>query len=77
MKDEYAIVVFSLLEESVKLDAQKRLEDITVQSVPNMEEAEATKVIEHYERMTRDTDDILDLDVDEEGLKLLKEKMNG
>ena len=55
---ENAFVFFTLLNESYRLEAQDRLEDIVVTSVPHMEGSNSKSVIDSYKRQA---DDILDL----------------
>ena len=71
MLEEYAVTVLFLVNESMKLEASDRLDDIMTSSVGNMEKENAEKVIRFYERQSKDASEIIDLDRDKDaGQKL-------
>lgn len=62
--NEYSLRVLYMLNESIRIDAYHRLEDITITSLPHIEEASTRKeIIDSYQNKV---DGIIDLDEDPE-----------
>ena len=70
---EKAVIFFTLLNESYKLSAEEKLQEITVVSVPHLENGEARKVIGSYEQATRDIMDMIKDDNNYDNISKLKE----
>ena len=66
---------FSLLDRLYKLDAEEKLQAITVASVPHMDSKDAKNVIRSYEHMSRDIMEVLEEDDNFDNLSKLKGKM--
>lgn len=67
--EEYSISVFYLVQEAIKLEATERLDQIAVNAVPHLEEADAQRIISSYESRARD--EVIDLERDD----MAKEKL--
>jgi len=68
--DEYSLRFFWLLEEAVKLDANDRLNEITIVSVPYLKKEQTRRVIHSLERQARGV-----IDLDDQPDKDYKEKL--
>ena len=63
------------MNESYKLDAEEKLHQITIASVPHMDRTNARSVIHGYEQMSHDIIDILEEDDNYENLSKLKKQL--
>ena len=70
---EKAVIFFTLLNESYRLSAEERLQEITVNSVPHMDSADAKKVMSSYEQASRDIMDVIKDDDNYDNLSKLKD----
>ena len=66
---------FMLLNESYKVEASERLQDISVVSYPHMKKHDASEVIQNYRRAAQDVLSLTEEDSDYSGIQLLKEKL--
>jgi hypothetical protein len=71
--EENASVFFTLLNESYRINANERLEDITVASVPHMERDTADRVLRNYREVARDVIELTEEDDNFDDLSKLKE----
>lgn len=55
--DEYISRFYLLLEQSFRIDAMDRLEDIQVVGLPHLKEGDMKKIIRHYEKQAEGPSD--------------------
>jgi hypothetical protein len=70
MREEYALTIFYLIGQSSKLDATDKLNQIMINSLPNMEESDARSYINTLQ--LESSDGVIDLDRDENASDKLK-----
>lgn len=69
---EKAYIFFTLLNESYRLDAEKRLEDITVITIPHLKQIQASEIVNSYKQQAGDILELLDSEPQEGDLDKLK-----
>lgn len=77
MLNEYAIRVFSLIDQAVKLEAVKRLEEIDITALPYLEESDRTALISRFKTMALEKTEIVDDEYSKSDINKLKNILNG
>jgi len=70
--NEYAIVFYSLLNQSLQIDAIEQFKQIEAASYPFMEKADRQNILSGLERQSSDIIELLDQENTAEGLTRLK-----
>lgn len=72
--EEYAIRVELLIDEALKLDNIKSLNEVTIVSIPHLKKEDARRIIRQMEASAEDKDDEPDLDASEKLKQIFNRK---